>query len=155
MQKLWLPVPHQQQLHDGDCLAACALMILTYLQKPPTYSKLLQLLNIKSYGTAASNIRNLARWGYFVTYEQTNMEGLFARLQQQLPVIAVVATGELPYWSENTRHAVVVVGYEQTERETFLLVNDPAFPNVPQRAGLGDFELAWLERDYFFATIEI
>ena len=34
-------------------------------------------------------------------------------------------------------------------------VNDPAQPAGPTSVPAGDFELAWLERDYFYALITL
>ena len=34
-----------------------------------------------------------------------------------------------------------------------LYINDPAHPEAPVTVPCGDFELAWLERDYFYALI--
>lgn len=58
---------------------------------------------------------------------------------------------ELPYWSSSTDHALVVVGYD----EAHIFVNDPDRPEaeVPISIPRGDFELAWLERDYFYALV--
>jgi uncharacterized protein YvpB len=70
-------------------------------------------------------------------------------LQEGHPVIVFVRTGELPHWTYSTDHALVVVGYD----ENLLYVNDPAHPEAPVTVPRGDFELAWLERDYFYALI--
>jgi hypothetical protein len=34
-------------------------------------------------------------------------------LQEEHPVIVFVRTGELPYWTYSTDHALVVVGYDE------------------------------------------
>ena len=70
-------------------------------------------------------------------------------LQEGHPVIVFVRTGELPYWTYSVDHALLVVGYD----ENILYVNDPAHPKAPITVPQGDFELAWLERDYFYALI--
>ena len=36
-----------------------------------------------------------------------------------------------------------------------LYVNDPTQPEAPISVPTGDFELAWLERDYFYALITL
>jgi hypothetical protein len=38
-----LPVPHHLQRSDGDCLAACAAMVLAYLGVSVDYDRLLRL----------------------------------------------------------------------------------------------------------------
>jgi hypothetical protein len=59
-------------------------------------------------------------------------------------------TGDLPYWSANLRHAVLVVGYD----DVAVYLNDPAYPVAPQSVGWGDFMLAWSEFDYRYALLE-
>lgn len=70
-------------------------------------------------------------------------------LMQDQPVIVSVQTENLPHWSYNTLHAVVVVGI--TENQIYL--NDPEFPEAPIEAPVGDFELAWLPQDERYAVI--
>ena len=87
MPKVLLSVPHQHQQSDGDCLAACAAMVLAHLGHVIDYPQLLRLLKIKSYD------------------------------------------------------------------ENLLYVNDPDRSKAPIAVPRGDFELAWLERDYYYALI--
>ena len=47
-----LPVPHHPQLHDGECLAASALMVLDYLGLTVDYEQLLQMLEIQWFGVS-------------------------------------------------------------------------------------------------------
>ena len=101
-----LAVSHRRQLQQADCLAACAAMILDYLQ-----------LAVKN----------------------------------GLPVIVAVDTAALTYWTDDTAHAVVVVGFEQD----FVLVNDPEFEQAPQSVPLDEFLLAWLEHNYRQAIIRM
>jgi hypothetical protein len=44
---------------------------------------------------------------------------------------------------------LLVVGYDESQ----LYVNDPHCPEAPLAVPRGDFELAWLERDYHYALI--
>ena len=149
MPKVLLPVPHQKQRRDGDCLAACAAMMLDYLGLNVPYANLLELLRIKSFGAPASNIRLLEQLSLTVTYRVTNMTELENLLVSGQPVIVFVRTGELPYWHYQTDHALVVVGFDEAN----VFVNDPYFDDAPITVTRGDFELAWLERDCFFAAI--
>jgi ABC-type bacteriocin/lantibiotic exporter with double-glycine peptidase domain len=144
-----LPIAHRQQQADGDCLAACAAMVLAYWQRDISYSALLRLLRIQPYGAPAGNIRLLSALGVRVTYSTTNLGGLKALLDRGLPLVVFVRTGELPYWSYQTDHAVVVVGYD----EGHVYVNDPDKSDAPIAVPAGDFELAWLERDYAYALV--
>ena len=124
-------------------------MVLAHLGHAIDYPQLLTLLKIKPYGAPAGNVRRLENLGLNVVYSKTDLLGLQAMLQEGHPVIVFVRTGELPYWAYSTDHAVVVIGYD----ESLLYVNDPARPEAPVTVPCGDFELAWLERDYFYALI--
>ena len=147
MPKVLLSVPHQRQLNDGDCLVACAAMLLAYLGRSFDYARLRHLLNVQPFGAPAGNIRRLAQLNLNVTYSQTDLNGLETMVQQNRPVIVFVRTGELPYWTYSTDHALVVVGYD----DDYLYVNDPDRDEaeIPLAVPRGDFELAWLERDYY------
>jgi len=149
--KILLSVPHQRQRGDGDCLAACAAMALANLGRAIDYPQLLKLLRIRDYGAPASNIRVLENLGLTVVYSQTGLAGLKAMLQEGHPVIVFVRTGELPYWTYSTDHALLVVGYD----ESLFYVIDPAQSEALISVPAGDFELAWLERDYFYALITL
>ncbi len=124
-------------------------MVLAYWQRDISYSALLRLLRIQPYGAPAGNIRLLSALGVRVTYSTTNLGGLKALLDRGLPLVVFVRTGELPYWSYQTDHAVVVVGYD----EGHVYVNDPDKSDAPIAVPAGDFELAWLERDYAYALV--
>lgn len=67
------------------------------------------------------------------------------------PVIAFLRTGDLPYWKYQTDHAVVVVGFDDGAQSIYL--NDPFFDEAAIAVQREYFELAWLERDYYYATI--
>lgn len=144
-----LSVPHQRQQGDGDCLAACAAMVLAHLGQRIDYSQLLQLLNIQPHGAPAGNICLLTSLNLNVIYSQTDLVGLEVLLQQGQSVIVFVRTGELPHWTYSTDHALLVIGYD----EDHLYVNDPDRDEAPITVPRGDFELAWLERDYYYALI--
>jgi len=77
------------------------------------------------------------------------LEELELRIAQGQPCIVFLDTAELPYWSEATFHAVVVVGMD----DEYIYVNDPAFDEAPQRITWGDFDLAWIEEGYYYAVI--
>jgi len=144
-------VPHQLQQSDGDCLAACAAMVLAHLGHAIDYAQLLRLLQVKPHGAPAGNIRLLANLDLAVTYSKTDLVGLEAMLQQGHPVIVFVCTGELPYWTYSTDHALLVVGCD----ESHLYVNDPNCSEAPIAVPRGDFELAWLGRGYHYALITL
>lgn len=70
-------------------------------------------------------------------------------IDQGLPPIAFLKTGDLPYWLANTSPAVVVIGYD----DDTVFLNDPMFDEAPQCVDWNSFLLAWSEQDYFFALI--
>lgn len=147
---LKLTVGHLHQPEPGECLAACAAMVLTYRKIPTNYHRLFKLLQIqKGYGAPFYNIQALTQLHLDVLYRQGTLHDLYHFLQSGNPVIVPVSTGELPYWPESTDHAVVVVGMDAQS----IYLNDPAFATAPIQVGLGDFDLAWLERDEYFAVL--
>lgn len=81
------------------------------------------------------------------------MKGLIRLLQNGVPAIIFLRTGDLPYWQHQTDHAVIVVGYDDEAQLIYL--NDPYFDEAPIAVSVSDFELAWLERDYHYAVITI
>lgn len=108
---LILRAPHLQQPAPGECLPACAAMVLTYLGIRVNYRQLLRLLQTQAgYGTPFSNIRSLAKLNVTVTYKQGQLPDLQRLLQAGAPILVPVQTRELPHWFEDTSHAVVVVG---------------------------------------------
>ena len=126
-------------------------MVLNHLNLSIEYPRLLQLLKIKPFGAPASNIRQLEQLGLVVNYRITDVVGLESMLAQGWPIIVFVRTGDLPYWEYRADHALVVVGYDDAN----IYVNDPNFSDAPISVPRGDFELAWLERDYYYALITL
>jgi len=128
-------------------------MILDYLDRPIPYPRLLLLLGTCDFGTPAENILRLEDLsiGVKVTLAHTDVEGLRGHLEAGRPVIAFVNTGDLPYWSEATDHAIVVVGME----DDVFYVNDPYFDQAPRRISRTHFELAWLRFGNLCAVITV
>lgn len=152
MNRILLPVPHLQQQERGECLAACAAMLLAYLGRPVRYKHLLKVLQVSSQiGAPASRIRRLEQPGLKVVYQHGTLPDLQEQLTNNRPCIAFVKTGELPYWDEDCDHAAVVAGLD----DEFVYLNDPAFPDAPVQVPRGDFDLAWLGRDEFFAALVV
>lgn len=126
-------------------------MILAYLNKPVSYEQLLALLNIQWFGAPFNNILNLEKAGVRVLYRQGALDDLRKHLADGEPVITAIFTGELPYSDEATNHAVVVVGIDGH----YVYINDPAITEAPIPVPKGDFDLAWLERNEWYAVIKI
>lgn len=127
-------------------------MVLNYLGKPTGEDRLMSLLRVQpDLGAAASNIKRLVALGVAVTYTSGTLDDLNHQLEQGLPCVAFVDTLHLGYWSEATRHAVVVVGIDDES----IYLNDPFFAEAPQSVSHLEFELAWDEFDNAYAVIQL
>lgn len=124
-------------------------MVLEYGKQPVGYARLIALLGIRDFGAPSSNIQRLADLGLSVCFSQGSLARLETHLERDEPCIVFLRTGELPYWTEDTGHAVVVVGLDSDT----VYLDDSAFDQAPQRVSRGDFLLAWLEFDYDYAVI--
>jgi ABC-type bacteriocin/lantibiotic exporter with double-glycine peptidase domain len=150
MRVLLLPVTHQQQKQPADCLAACAAMALAYLRIPIEYSRLLRILEVNESGSFFGKLQNLHTLGLTVLIEHGDIDTLIQHLEQGLPPLIHVRTGELKsYWSVDTFHVVVLIGMD----EQYVYLDDPYFATAPQRVPIDEFVLAWLEQDYLYAVI--
>ena len=141
------------QRAPGECLAACAAMVLDYLGRPQPYASLLRLLDIKPHGAPFTNLYTLQRIGVRVLHERNRT---FDQLRNHLaaghPCIVPVFTGELPYWQGvRTFHVVVVAAL----KSDLVYVVDPAFSTPLIGVEFGDFELAWIERGQEIATLRL
>jgi len=145
-----LPVLHQKQRQQSDCLAACSAMILRYLGIPYEYDQLIRLLEIQAHGTAFSKVRNLAApFGLHVEVNEGDFDALRACLDVALAPLVAVNTDDLSYWDAAVDHAVVVIGMD----DTMIALHDPAFDTAPQVISLVEFGVAWVEQDYKYAVI--
>lgn len=148
----FLRVPHIQQRSNADCLAACAAMLLEYVGLRVDYVRLVRVLGISELGTPYSRIRRLPSIdpNLSLRYEVGEIEEIIHYLDAGYPVGIFVEASELPYWSEPSGHAVVVVGYSD---KNFLL-NDPALSDAPQIVSYEDLHLAWQEYDFYLAVVQ-
>ncbi|MEM7534256.1 MAG: C39 family peptidase, partial [Chloroflexota bacterium] len=146
-----LSVPYIEQRYPGECLAACAAMVIEYLnlhtstlQKRKvrySYRQLLRVLQIKRHvGTPFSQIQRLDRLKLNIAYEtQGELETLYELLVAGWPPIVAVQTEELPHWNGvSSMHTIVVIGMDSE----FIYVNDPEFPDIPIPIPIGEFDLA-------------
>lgn len=149
MPNILLLVPHRKQIQEADCLAACVAMTLEFIKRPMSYPKILKILKTTPYGAVASRVTRLTKRGLKVIYSEGSLADLRIFLDQHLPVITLVRTSELPYWNDDTMHAILLVGYD----EHYFYANDPNFEKAPVKIPIGDFDLAWLEMGNRYAVI--
>lgn len=149
---------HWRQPREGDCLPACAAMVLTHLGRAVDYERLRQQLGTTDIGTPFSNLTRLQAWRLIVEIGFGNIETLRLNLATGQPIIVAVATELLPYWItrpdidepyRETEHAVVVIGLENE----MVFVNDPDFDVAPQSVELGWFTAAWQHQQFRYAVI--
>ena len=146
-----LDVPHIEQQHSADCLAACAAMLLAHTNISVSYSHLLRILNIQSFGAPGRNLTRLSQIGVEVVYREGSMGTLEELIEGKRPCITLVRTEFLPYWAYSTDHAVVVVGIDSHH----VFLNDPAFFQSPMRVARPQFELAWMEFNYRYCVMNL
>jgi len=125
-------------------------MLLDYLQIPNNYEALLKILRIGYAGAPFRNLRYLEKLGASVSIEQGQIDTLRLFLAKQLSPIVFIATQELWYWNEASKHAIVIAGID----DDYVYINDPAFPDAPKVVTVDEFSLAWLEMDEFFAILQ-
>lgn len=151
MPKLLLTVSHRRQRpQSAECLPACVAMVLDYLSQPIEYDALVSLLRTRfALGTAAANVRYLETLGFQVRLFHADLDTVRESLVNGRPIIAFVGTASLPHWSEDTDHAVLIIGID----DEAVYVNDPEFDQAPQCVPRIRFELAWLRFDNLCAVI--
>jgi len=126
-------------------------MVLAYLGRDMSESRIARILHAYTFGTPASNIRYLEALDLSVQFGPLPLFKLRAYLQTRTPIIAFVQAGDLPYTRLKAFHAVVVIGINADEGVVYL--NDPASDTHPQDVPMDYFMLAWSEFDYQAAII--
>jgi len=127
-------------------------MLLEYVGFRADYARIVRVLGTSELGTPYSRIQRLPSIYPDVSlrYEIGEIEEIIGYLDAGYPAGVFVEASELPYWSEPSGHAVVVVGYSD---KNFLL-NDPALSNAPQAVSYEDLQLAWQEYDFYLAVVQ-
>jgi ABC-type bacteriocin/lantibiotic exporter with double-glycine peptidase domain len=150
MPKILLDVLHLQQNAESDCVPTCVQMVLAYLGKPQMRQGIAEVLRTRPFDTPVENILKLESLGFKVQLAELSLTDIVQYLQNNRPVIAFVNTLDLPYWNEDTDHAVVVVGAD----DTMVYLNDPFFKDAPQPVTHTAFELSLLRFDQRCAVIQ-
>jgi ABC-type bacteriocin/lantibiotic exporter with double-glycine peptidase domain len=147
-----LAVPFVPQQRNGECLVACAMMSLLFLGRQPDYLRIARQLDLTSIGTPFPNIRRLAGNGIHVLFGNGTLQILHQHLSRGQSCIVSVQAGQLPHWTgEEFAHAVLLVGMDAD----YVYMHDPAVMVHPLRVNIGDFDLAWLERDEEYAVLHV
>ena len=151
MSKPLLVVPHRVEAFAGACLPACLQMALVYFGLNWSQERIAsQIGHIAGAGTPARNVIRLATPGIKISYMANgSLEDVQACLEREDVPVLFVRTSELPYWEQDTAHAVLVVGMDAD----FILVNDPAFEQAPIPVPVDDFSLAWYELGNTWAMV--
>lgn len=126
-------------------------MVAAYWGQPLLQADIANWMDVTGSGTPASRIRRLAVRGFDVIYRTGSLAELETWLEQDVPCILFVRTGELPYWDVDTAHAVVLVGL--SAEQAYLL--DPAVDQVPVTVSPDDLLLAWSYFDYTYAVLTV
>lgn len=150
MQTKLLNVSRLQQRGEGDCLPMCAEMVLTFLGHSISYDALYALLGTRWFGTPAANILRLTSVGVQVSLDELDLNAIGTHLQANIPVIAFISTGDLPYWNVDTDHAVVVVRMDDDN----VYLNDPYHAQDTLRVSRSQFSLAQLRFNNLCAVIQ-
>lgn len=150
MPTILLPIELYPQEAEAGCLAACAQMVLAGSGLALSQAELNRLFGLTPVGVPLSRLQRLERYGVQVAIQRHgDLPDLHRAIEQRIPPIVFIRTGSLPYWSEDTQHAVVVSGFD----ESYLWLNDPAFPAAPQKVLADELMLAWDEFDNAYALL--
>ncbi len=124
-------------------------MALDALGASYTEARIAKQLGSYEFGTPASRVERLSRWGFQVNYGPATLEELREALQQgQFPI--VFARADILPWADfGGFHAL---GLAKVEKDQ-VKVHDPALPTGPTPLALPAFLLAWEEFDRLTAFI--
>lgn len=145
-----LNIPHQTQLKDSWCLPACVAMVSAFYGRPEYQGDLARWLGTTEIGTPARNVNRLESRGFRVVYQEGSLQFLIDALERDTPCIVFLRTGELPYWTLDTAHAVILAGLEGEQAYLY----DPVFPDAPKVIPIDALMLAWSSFDYAVATLK-
>ena len=145
----WLNVPHLQQTKISWCLPACIAMVAAYWEQPLLQEDVARWLGSSGIGTPASRILRLSQRGFDIIYQTGSLADLHTWVDQGVPCILFVRTGDLPDWDVDTPHAVVLIGFD----DEYAILLDPTLRSTPVRVPVDSLMLAWSHFDYTFAVL--
>lgn len=125
-------------------------MTLARLGITVSQDELNRLFELTPVGVPTSRLKRVEQYGIQVSIQKGgSLDDLLQAIDQDITPIVFIRTGQLSYWPEDTQHAVLVNGYDDSD----LLLNDPAFPTAPQRVSADELMLAWDEFDNSYAIL--
>jgi len=124
-------------------------MVLAALGDERSEVQLANMMGSYEFGTPASRVTRLNKWGYDVQYGTFKLEPLRVALARGLFPIVFVKAAELPWADFAGFHALVWV--DATLEAVWL--HDPALDDGPTRLEVATFILAWDEFDGLAAVI--
>lgn len=127
-------------------------MVLDYYRMGIQYQQLQRILKTTADGTPFTNLTLLATRSLAVVIEnefEQPLALLETYLARSVPIILSVDTAHLPYWTEETDHAVVAAGIDGD----FVALFDPWFPDAPKVVKRVYVESAWLESAFLYSVI--
>lgn len=147
-----LPVPFKSQLAEGYCLPACVEMVLAFYAIFLTQEQLARLFETEPpMGTPFPRITRLEKRGVVVEIgKYSTWDKLYTMLAAGKPCIAAVDLFFMPYAQVDSRHVVVVIGYDAD----MVFVLDPAEPGGVIQVAKDGFIAAWTEMECAYAVIQ-
>jgi hypothetical protein len=112
-------------------------------------------LGTQFVGTPASHIHHMSQRGFAVTYDTGSLTVLETWLQRQMPLILFLRTGDLPHWSVDTPHAIVLAGFNATTPPSESYLFDPGLETGPSTVSTESLLLAWSHFDYTYAILSL
>lgn len=151
-----LPVPFRLQKAEGYCLPACVEMVLAFYGVAITQEQLARLLETDPLiGTPFSRISRLettrlANRELFVEMgKHISWDYLCAIVASGKPCITAVDLSFMPYSLVDSRHVVVVVGWDGDS----IFVLDPAESVSVIQIAKDGFIAAWTEMECSYASL--
>ncbi len=125
-------------------------MVAAYWQEPLYQPDIAQWLGTTWVGTPSSRIQKLNQYGFEVVYQTGSLAQLHHWLDQQIPCILFIRTGDLSYWQVDTAHTVVLAGFEDGD----IFLYDPVMDDSPIKVTIAEMMLAWSYSDYTYAVLQ-
>jgi ABC-type bacteriocin/lantibiotic exporter with double-glycine peptidase domain len=124
-------------------------MVLAHFGDIRTEAELRLLLDTQSTGTRAGNLMRLSGPAFEVHIRPSNLLEVQKVLTDNQPVIVLLKTGPLEYWTMDIFHTAVLIGLDAMG----AALHDPFFATGPQTTSLQTFEKAWAQTGQFTAFL--